>query len=95
MRGATPPDLPEDPDVEVFGLGEHEADGEGFSHLVREGVGHAGLRRSRLAAPGPVPGGLGVGGGLSHPLQGHDLGRGRSTLRVPAGHRSTNKLIGN
>jgi hypothetical protein len=38
-RGATPPDLPEDAEVEVFELGEHEIDGEGFSILAREGLG--------------------------------------------------------
>jgi len=43
VRGATPPDLPEGPDVEVFELGEYEADGEGFSHLVREGGGLPGM----------------------------------------------------
>jgi hypothetical protein len=43
VRDATPPDLPEDPGIEVFELGEEEADGEGFSHLVREGGGLPGM----------------------------------------------------
>lgn len=37
VRDGTPPDLPENPDVEVFELGEEEADGEGLSQIVAEG----------------------------------------------------------
>jgi GNAT superfamily N-acetyltransferase len=38
VRDAAPPDLPEDPEIEIFALGE-EIDGEGLSHIVREGLG--------------------------------------------------------
>lgn len=38
-----PPDLPEDPEAEVFELGEDELCGEGFDHLVREGLGLPGM----------------------------------------------------
>lgn len=37
-RDVAPPELPEDPDIEIFELGEEEADGEGFSCIVREGL---------------------------------------------------------
>ncbi|MEX0972054.1 MAG: hypothetical protein WDZ46_02195 [Solirubrobacterales bacterium] len=39
VRDAVSPDGPEDREVEVFELGEHEIDGEGFSILAREGLG--------------------------------------------------------
>lgn len=38
VRDTTPPDLLEDSDIEIFELGEEEADGEGFSWIVREGL---------------------------------------------------------
>ena len=38
VREGEPPDLPEDPQIEVFALGE-EIDGEGFSAIVREALG--------------------------------------------------------
>jgi GNAT superfamily N-acetyltransferase len=37
VRDVAPPDLPEDPDISIFEMGEEEADGEGFSWIVREG----------------------------------------------------------
>jgi len=41
---AVPPDLPEDPEVEVFELDKHhELGGEGFDGLVREGAGLPGM----------------------------------------------------
>jgi hypothetical protein len=39
VRDGTAPDLPENPDVEVFELGEDEADGEGMSQIVADGFG--------------------------------------------------------
>jgi hypothetical protein len=39
VRDAAVPDLPEDPDVEVFEMGEEEVDGEGMSMIAREGLG--------------------------------------------------------
>jgi hypothetical protein len=36
---AVAPDLPEDPDIEVFEMGEEESDGEGMSIIAREGLG--------------------------------------------------------
>ncbi|MGC1166181.1 MAG: hypothetical protein WA862_08730 [Solirubrobacterales bacterium] len=38
VREVSPPDLPANPDVTVFELGEHEADGEGFSSIVAEAL---------------------------------------------------------
>jgi hypothetical protein len=38
VRDVAPPDLPEDPDISIFELGEEEADGEGFSWIAREGL---------------------------------------------------------
>lgn len=38
VRDFAPPDLPGDPDISIFELGEQEADGEGFSWIVREGL---------------------------------------------------------
>lgn len=38
VRGVAPPDLPEDPDISIFELGEEEVEGEGFSWIVREGL---------------------------------------------------------
>jgi hypothetical protein len=38
VREGAPPELPADPEVEVFALGE-EIDGEGFSAIVREALG--------------------------------------------------------
>jgi hypothetical protein len=38
VRDVTPPDLPEDPDISIFELGQEEADGEGFSWIAREGL---------------------------------------------------------
>lgn len=34
IRDAGPPDLPENPEVTIFELGEHEADGEGLSKIA-------------------------------------------------------------
>lgn len=43
-RDATAPsEPPEDPEAEVFELGEDELGGEGFDHLVREGLGLPGM----------------------------------------------------
>ena len=39
VRDGTPPDLPENPDVEIFELGKDEADGEGLSQIAAEGFG--------------------------------------------------------
>lgn len=39
VRDAGAPGLPEDPGIEVFEMGEEEADGEGFSWIAREGLG--------------------------------------------------------
>ncbi len=36
VRDAEPPDIPEDPNVKIFELGENEADGEGLSTIVAE-----------------------------------------------------------
>lgn len=36
VREASPPDLPANPDVTIFELGEHEADGEGLSSIATE-----------------------------------------------------------
>jgi len=36
VREASPPDLPANPDVTIFELGEHEADGEGMSSIATE-----------------------------------------------------------
>ncbi len=38
VREATPPDWPEDPNVEVFEIGNEEADGEGMSTIVSEAL---------------------------------------------------------
>ncbi len=39
VRDVAVPDLPEDPDIEVFEMGEDEVDGEGMSMIAREGLG--------------------------------------------------------
>ncbi len=39
VRDAAAPDLPEDPEIEVFEMGEEEVDGEGLSMIAREGLG--------------------------------------------------------
>jgi GNAT superfamily N-acetyltransferase len=39
VREASPPDLPANPDVTIFELGEHEADGEGLSSITAETLG--------------------------------------------------------
>jgi hypothetical protein len=39
VREASPPDLPANPDVTIFELGEHEADGEGLSSIAAETLG--------------------------------------------------------
>jgi GNAT superfamily N-acetyltransferase len=39
VRDAGPPDLPADPEIEIFELGEQEADGEGLSIMARQGLG--------------------------------------------------------
>jgi hypothetical protein len=39
VREASPPDLPANPDVTIFELGEHEADGEGLSSIAAEMLG--------------------------------------------------------
>lgn len=39
VREATVPDLPENPDVAIYELGEDEADGEGMSAIVAEALG--------------------------------------------------------
>lgn len=38
VRDATPPDWPEDDGIEIFELGEDEADGEGLSDIVSESL---------------------------------------------------------
>jgi hypothetical protein len=38
VREASPLDLPANPDVTIFELGEHEADGEGMSSIAAEGL---------------------------------------------------------
>ncbi|HEU4392180.1 MAG TPA: hypothetical protein VFR04_00955 [Solirubrobacterales bacterium] len=38
VRAATWPDLPEDPGVTIFELGEHEVDGEGLSNIAAEAL---------------------------------------------------------
>jgi hypothetical protein len=38
VREASPPDLPANPDVTIFELGEHEADGEGMSSIAAEAL---------------------------------------------------------
>lgn len=39
VREASPPDLPANPEVTIFELGEHEADGEGLSSIAAEMLG--------------------------------------------------------
>jgi hypothetical protein len=39
VREASPPDQPANPDVTIFELGEHEADGEGLSSIAAETLG--------------------------------------------------------
>ncbi len=38
IRGATPPDWPEDPGIEIYEIGDDEADGEGLSMIVSEAL---------------------------------------------------------
>lgn len=38
IREASPPDLPANPEVTIFELGEHEADGEGLSSIATEAL---------------------------------------------------------
>jgi len=38
VRDATPPDWPEDPSIEIYEIGEDEADGEGMSTIVAEAL---------------------------------------------------------
>jgi GNAT superfamily N-acetyltransferase len=38
VRGATPPDWPEDPGISIYEIGEDEADGEGLSTIVSEAL---------------------------------------------------------
>jgi len=38
VRDASPPDWPEDPDIEIYEIGDEEADGEGLSTIVSEAL---------------------------------------------------------
>lgn len=38
VRDASPPDIPEDPSIEIFELGDEEGDGEGLSTIVAEAL---------------------------------------------------------
>jgi hypothetical protein len=38
VRDTSPPDLPEDPGIEIYEIGEHEADGEGMSAIAGEAL---------------------------------------------------------
>jgi hypothetical protein len=38
VRDANPPDLPEDPAIEIYALGEDEADGEGLSSIAADAL---------------------------------------------------------